>query len=142
MLFLDDVRQPENCKSYMHQRIGPLNLLYLEDWVVVRNFDEFIKALITHSKEITHVSFDHDLADAHYHESMYKGGVVYMKYLETVSEKTGLDCAKWMKQYYEDNKLLLPQMFVHSMNPVGTQNIINLFNDKRTSQEGTPEPSK
>lgn len=50
-----------------------------------------------------------------------------MKYSEQVSEKTGYHCAKWMKDSYEENKIELPVMFVHSMNPVGTDNIINVF---------------
>lgn len=37
------------------------------------------------------------------------------------------ECAKFMKQYYEEKGWSFPTMFVHSMNPVGTENIINLF---------------
>lgn len=126
-IFLDDVRSPSDCAKYMHARIGSLNPIYLEDWYIVRNFEQFQDVIFRYHKDITHVSFDHDLAEAHYHESMYQGGKVYMKYLETTSEKTGYDCAKWMKNFYEENSIEFPVMFVHSMNPVGTENIINLF---------------
>lgn len=127
-LFLDDIRNPSECASYMHKRIGALNPIYIEgDWYIVRNYDQFTKAVTNHINEITHISFDHDLAEVHYHESMYEGGKVYMKYLEQISEKTGYDCAKFVKEIYEKMNKPLPVMFVHSMNPVGTENIINLF---------------
>lgn len=65
-LFLDDVRQPAECASYMHTRIGALNPIYLEEWMTVRNYNEFKKALKKHHCKITHISYDHDLADIHY----------------------------------------------------------------------------
>lgn len=126
-IFLDDVRDPSECAKYMHTRIGALNPIYLEDWHIVRNYDQFTKIIDEFYTKITHISYDHDLADAHYHESMYEGGKVYMKYLETTSEKTGHDCAKYMKEFYDKLGIIYPIMFVHSMNPVGTENIINVF---------------
>ena len=43
-------------------------------------------------------------------------------------DKTGYHAAQYLKEVYEKNNLKLPYyIFVHSMNPVGTQNIINLF---------------
>jgi len=117
-LFLDDIRAPINCLSYMHTRIGALNPIYKEEWLVVRNYTEFCKAVQENLGEISHVSFDHDLADDHYDPKSDNG------YLE----ETGLDCAKFLIRYYEENNEPLPEfLFVHSMNPVGTTNIINLF---------------
>jgi hypothetical protein len=116
-LFLDDIRLPTECTSYMHTRIGSLNPIYLEKWTVVRNYEEFCNTIEMFSDVLTHVSFDHDLADEHYDARNDEG------YLE----KTGYDCAKFLKQFYTENNLKLPILFVHSMNPVGTQNIINLF---------------
>jgi hypothetical protein len=119
-LFLDDIRVPRNCVSYMHKRIGALNPLYLEEWNVVRNYEEFVSAINDHHNEITHISFDHDLAEAHYDPKTWTESFVY-------KEKTGLECAKYMKWFYDEHRKPYPIMFVHSMNPVGTQNIINLF---------------
>jgi len=118
-IFLDDIRHPQDCLLYMHQRIGTLNPIYLQEWVIVRNYDEFVNVVSNNIDNITHVSFDHDLADEHYDHTTWESPM----YLE----KTGLDCAKWMKDFYEKNNTDLPTMFVHSMNPVGTKNIINLF---------------
>ena len=127
-LFLDDIRQPSDCAKYMHTRIGALNPIYLEgEWYIVRNYNQFCKAIDEFHTKITHISYNHDLAEAHYSEKMYEGGKVYMEYLETISEKTGLDCAKYMKNFYDKAGEEYPVMFVHSMNPIGTENIINIF---------------
>lgn len=116
-IFLDDVREPRDCLGYMYTRIGLLNPIYLEEWQVVKNYDEFLDFVSKNSDKITHISFDHDLADEHYISDD----------TQNYTEKTGYDCAVWLKNYYKENNLDLPVMFVHSMNPGGTQNIINVF---------------
>ena len=137
-IFLDDYRVPLDCVSYMHQRIGKLNPIYLEEWKVVKNYSEFtqfITQAIESGKEITHVSFDHDLADEHYTPEEYWQDFDKSKeYQEKqrYKEKTGLDCARWFKDLYIQENKQLPIIFVHSMNPIGTQNIINIFKDKQS----------
>jgi hypothetical protein len=116
-LFLDDVRFPKTTFDYTE------NPIYInEEWEIVRSYDQFVK-FITENGLPYMVSFDHDLAEAHYHESMYMGSKVYMKYLETVSEKTGHDCVKWLVSYCMDNKLEFPLWYLHTMNPVGKENM-------------------
>lgn len=119
-IFLDDIRFPVDCVSYMHKRIGALNPIYLEEWVIVRNYKEFVKEVSENIDTITHVSFDHDLADIHYNPATWTQSFSY-------KEETGYDCAKWMLGFYKHCKKPLPVMFVHSMNPVGTERIIKLF---------------
>ena len=115
-LFLDDYRYPDGCQ---HTN----NPIYNEiEWEIVRNYGEFVK-YITENGLPELVSFDHDLAEAHYHPSMWKGAKLYMQYLETTSEKTGMDCAKWLVDYCIDNGKPFPKWLVHSMNPVGKENI-------------------
>lgn len=130
-LFLDDIRSPQECASYMHHRIGKLNPIYIDgNWFIVRNYNEFVMAIEKYHNEITHISYDHDLADEHYTTEEYWDDFNRSKeYQEkqNYKEKTGLDCAKFMKQFYKNMRLKHPVMFVHSMNPVGTQNIIDLF---------------
>ena len=118
-LFLDDIRIPTDCIHYMHQRIGNLNPIYLQEWKIARNYQEFVDLVEENIDVITHVSFDHDLADEHYDHETW-GRDMYL-------EKTGYDCAKWMKDFYQKKDTDLPVMFIHSMNPIGTQKIINLF---------------
>lgn len=123
-LFLDDVRMPMECSMYMHKRIGKLNPIYLEDWEIVRNYNEFRAVVTFNANIITHVSFDHDLADIHYGYNSETGAwAEEFKYLE----ETGYDCAMWLKEYYKDMQLPLPIIFIHSMNPVGVERIKNVF---------------
>ena len=119
-IFLDDVRIPSECIHYMHKRIGKENPIYLENWIIVRNYDEFITSIKNNKGNISYISFDHDLADIHYDPKTWKESFEYQ-------EKTGYDCAKWFKEFYEKNNLDFPRLYVHSMNPVGTERIVNLF---------------
>jgi hypothetical protein len=118
-LFLDDSRYPEDCFEYTHQTV------YIdEDWIIVRSYDEFVAAIL--EKGIPEViSFDHDLADAHYeHQNEIPGVLPYDQY----SEKTGYHCAKWLIDYCIDNKLDIPKfIFIHSLNTAGARNIESLF---------------
>ncbi len=137
-IFLDDYRTPTDCLPYMHKRIGPLNSIYSAgEWYVVRNYPEFVRAIDRFKGEITHVSFDHDLADGHYHQNMQEGKLNYDSedFKSDDLNKTGYHCAKYMLEVYEKEKLERPVLFVHSMNPVGTENIINLFKNESTSSK-------
>ena len=129
-IFLDDYRIPMDCIKYMHTRIGPMNTIYNDgEWFIVRNYPQFVNAIDRFKGEITHISFDHDLADAHYHQDMQEGDIDYNaeELNNDEYDKTGYHAAQYLKEVYEKENLKLPLMFVHSMNPVGTQNIINLF---------------
>lgn len=119
-LFLDDYRKPRDCIQYMYQRIGVKNTEYMEDWIIVKNYDEFVKAVSEFSDEIEVISFDHDLADEHY---IMETDPDYSNY----KERTGLDCAKWLLDFYKEKDKNLPRIYVHSMNPVGTDNIVREF---------------
>ena len=125
-LFLDDVRVPEDCLSYMRHRLGSEVEIYSEIWDIVRNYEDFIKYISTEGVPDI-ISFDHDLADEHYSPDMYLSGGEYNKLYDEFKEKTGNDCAKWLCEYCFTNGIPLPEYFIHSMNPVGTNNIINTF---------------
>lgn len=129
-IFLDDYRSPTDCLSYMYLRIGKLNIVYNEgDWYVVKNYPAFVKAINRFKGEVTHISFDHDLADGHYHQNMQEGVLNYdtEDFNSDDMNKTGYHAAKYFKDLYDKENLQYPMLFVHSMNPVGTDNIINLF---------------
>ena len=107
-LFLDDIRNPKAAAGLAPQ----FAQLYLQDWDIVRNYAEFVDYIQTNGIPDL-ISFDHDLADEHYQ------GVSDVEY----SEKTGLDCAKWLVDFCMDGGLKLPQYIVHSANPAGSKNI-------------------
>ena len=124
-LFLDDIRTPHDCVSYMK----PIDLRYMyedDNWDIVRTYDDFV-GYIEHFGLPDLISFDHDLADEHYSQSMYDGEFAYNKQYETFKEKTGYDCAKWLRSYCVENGLPYPTYLVHSMNPVGRDNILSVF---------------
>ena len=116
-IFLDDYRVPNDVKW--------VRLPFAADWVIVRNYSEFL-ALIKDMKEPpTFVAFDHDLADAHYNGDF------------TTGELTGLDCAKAMVDIGVENGWThWPEFVVHSLNPVGRVNIQNCLMDARNLLNG------
>ena len=118
-VFLDDVRNPVDCISYMYRRIGSDNPIYLQDWEVVRDYGEFTRVVKENIDAITHVSFDHDLALEHYIEEQERA----------YEEGTGYDCAVWMRNLYRERDIPLPTIYVHSMNPAGVENIRRVFNN-------------
>ena len=99
-LFLDDERNPKDAIKGL--KLDPK--VYGGDWDIVRTFKQF-KAWITSNGVPNKISFDHDLGGA----------------------KSGYDCAKFLKEYCDSNSADYPTIYVHSMNPVGKQNILNLF---------------
>jgi hypothetical protein len=105
-LFLDDTREP-------HKFLND----YIRAWSVVRTYSQFCN-IITEQGLPGFISFDHDLADEHYVQS-----VDYTKF----KEKTGYDCALWLINYCQRTKKPLPNWQVHSMNPVGRVNINDLL---------------
>ena len=101
-LYLDDVRTPNS-----------------EGWEIVRSYNDFI-AWIQENGLPDEVSFDHDLADVHYDPQTTKQSFSY-------HETTGYDAAKWLCDYCWTNGLPIPSWNVHSANPVGRDNIIQIL---------------
>lgn len=122
-LFLDDVR----------------NSYFLHDtraWTTVRNYNQFVETIKERGLPKL-ISFDHDLALEHY--PVFEENIIYGKPYEIpyakYKEKTGFDCAKWLVEYCLDNRLPLPDFQVHSMNPVGKENIQKLLIGFRNHQQ-------
>lgn len=129
-LFLDDERAPRDVKWV---ELPPAN------WVIVRSYDAFVKTI--EEKGVPEfVTFDHDLGPkayaeytwAHSNKNVNRGKFNY----ETLGEKTGFDCAKWFVQYCLDNNKKIPDYQVHSMNPIGKENIISLIEQGKRIQNG------
>ena len=122
-LFLDDIRSLEEAHSYT--LFAPF---IDEHWKIVRNYDQFVsfvkRNFERHKAFPKFVAFDHDLADEHYSNAMFTDPDKYDGYYDNkFVEKTGLECAKWLIGFCMDNGLEFPDYYVHSMNPVGRQNI-------------------
>lgn len=122
-LFLDDERNPEDVKW--------LNLP-AKNWVVARNFAEFIAAIEERGMP-SFISFDHDLADQHYKLGAASNfrSFDYSK----ITEKTGMCAAKWLVEHCLDNKVAPPPFVVHSQNTCGRENIAGLLGPFRAHCE-------
>jgi len=115
LLFLDDLRTPTDCISYMHHRT-PEYKIYSEEWVIVRNYSDFI-FWIRENGLPDLISFDHDLGE------------------EDEGHPSGMECAKWLVNYCMDNQVKLPGWMVHSANPCGYENIKGLLSSFQENQE-------
>lgn len=124
-LFLDDERVPTDCVKYT------MNSLYGGNWLIVRSYKEFVKCIEDLGMPEL-ISFDHDLgndvAKERHQNGMSKRKARSLK----KEEKTGCDCAKWLLKFCDENQLNMPQFLVHSMNPVGSKNIINVLSGKNS----------
>jgi hypothetical protein len=114
-LFLDDERDPSDV-TWID--------LPLFNWTIVRSYDEFVKTIEANGLP-KFISFDHDLAEEHY--KIYTEHLPEFPY-ERCKEKTGFQCAYWLVAYCQEEKLALPPWTVHSLNPIGRQNINSLLN--------------
>jgi hypothetical protein len=110
-LFLDDERDLKNVKWVELPKD-------YRKWYTVRDYTQFVSHIQTNG--VPHfIAFDHDLALEHYVKSIDK--ISYSEY----KERSGYDCAKWLCDYCLDNKQTFPIYVVHSMNPIGKENIIS-----------------
>lgn len=136
-LYLDDFRIPQHSYNYTY------DLIYLQkDWVIVRDYSEFVRFLtIAAHKEETWpevISFDHDLHDEHYtpqeHWDDYEKSKAWQD-AQVYTEKTGLECAKWLVELCMDKGLKLPKYLCHSQNPVGKDNILGYLDNYKKHNE-------
>ncbi len=121
-LYLDDVREPH------------LLPLEVDKWIVVRNYNEFVDYLENNGFPDI-ISFDHDLGEEHYNdlfnnENWEKDDKnIKLKYDE-YKVKTGYHAAKYLISMLSNSELSkYPEIYIHSANPVGSENIRLLFND-------------
>lgn len=120
-IYLDDVRTPLPNPS-THDA---------PEWIVVRNYEEFVQKVNEIGLEnIELISLDHDLGDSAMKEWLH--GVVrnYEINYDNITEKTGMDCVKWLVNQWMDGKPLVDVM-VHPANAVGAANMMGYINNYR-----------
>jgi len=105
------------------------------EWTWVKNYDDFCKYLLkTGIPDV--IAFDHDLNDADYalwHK--HKGYVTENINYEEYQEKTGYHCAKFLVDLCIDSNILLKaEVYSHSMNERGRNNILSLINNFKEFQ--------
>ena len=112
-LYLDDVRTPTDNR-----------------WKVVRSYDEFVAHIKMNGLEkYETISLDHDLGDTAMNEYYNNVHPNYALDYNNITEKTGLDCCKFLVAESMNTKIPLPQIYVHSANPIGSGNMMGYINN-------------
>lgn len=120
-LFLDDIRDPHQVTWVKMPWFPGIK------WEIVRSYDQFVAAI--ESKGIpAFVAFDHDLGIEHYLPEVDPKDYV---------EKTGRDCAQWLVNRCIDMDETIPSYVVHSMNPIGRDNIKSIIESAVRYQDET-----
>ncbi len=121
-LYLDDVRIPKNPNNAWVDGVP--------DWEVVRNYDEFVAHIRMNGLESYEViSLDHDLGESAMQEYYTNTKPNFELDYKRIEEKTGMDCAKWLVAESMTKNIPLPQIYVHSANPIGSANIMGYVNN-------------
>ena len=112
-LYLDDIRTPID-----------------KDWIVVRNYDEFIAAIKLHGLgNFEVISLDHDLGEGAMIEYYTNVKNNYMLDYNNIEERTGMDCCRYLVSDSMNEKIPLPQIYIHSANPIGSANMMGYINN-------------
>ena len=112
-LYLDDVRTPTDNR-----------------WQVVKSYDEFVAHIKMNGLEkYETISLDHDLGDTAMNEYYNNVHPNYTLDYNNITEKTGLDCCKFLVAESMTKKIPLPQIYVHSANPIGSGNMMGYINN-------------
>ena len=104
-LYLDDIRHPH--QTYPND----------SDWLVVRNYNEFVSAIEKHFSDLEIISFDNDLAN----------------FDSDGNEITGYTLVKWLCDYILDNDLDISNLEIrfHTANPIGRVNMMCYWDNFR-----------
>jgi hypothetical protein len=112
-LYLDDIRTPKD-----------------DRWKVVRSYDEFVAHIKMNGLEnYETISLDHDLGDTAKDEYYTNVRDNYKIDYNNITEKTGLDCAKFLVAESMTKGIPLPAIYIHSANPIGSANMMGYINN-------------
>lgn len=112
-LYLDDVRKPNG-----------------DHWMLTKNYDEFVSTIKLHGLDAFEViSLDHDLGEQAMIEYYTNVKNNYELDYDNIIEKTGYDAAKFLVSESMLHNIPLPQIYVHSANPIGSANIMGYVNN-------------
>lgn len=105
-IFLDDIREV----NMSHNDNKGLSYFTINEIVIVRDYDSFVKIIENRFDEIDIISFDHDLAN-----------------IINNIEYTGKTAAEYLINYCITNEKKLPNWYIHSDNIIGSNNIKSLI---------------
>ena len=112
-LYLDDIRTPVD-----------------DDWIVVRNYDEFVAQIkLNGLGNFEVISLDHDLGEGAMVEYYTNVKNNYMLDYNNIEERTGMDWCRYLVSDSMNEKIPLPQIYIHSANPIGSANMMGYINN-------------
>ena len=112
-LYLDDIRTPKDGR-----------------WQIVRSYDEFVAHIKMNGLEnYETISLDHDLGDTAKDEYYNNVRDNYKIDYNNITEKTGLDCSKFLVAESMTKGIPLPAIYIHSANPIGSANMMGYINN-------------
>ncbi len=93
------------------------------------SYEEFID-IMENEEDFDVLFLDHDLSNK----------AIMCNPNDDIGEKTGTDIARWLVGYFsgdyaDDHK---PSVIVHSLNPAGRENMVNILNDAGFEVKGIP----
>jgi hypothetical protein len=112
-LYLDDVRIPVD-----------------KDWIVASNYKEFVHIVRLNGLDSFYlISLDHDLGQQAMKEYFENVRPNYKLNYDNILEETGMDAAKFLVNMSINTNIDLPEITVHSANPIGSANIMGYINN-------------
>lgn len=112
-IYLDDIRTPVE-----------------ESWIIIRNYDDFVKIINLKGLEnIEVISLDHDLGESAMVEYYTNVKNNFELNYNNIEEKTGYDCCKFLVSHSMTKNIPLPQIYIHSANPIGSANMMGYINN-------------
>ena len=105
------------------------------EWTWVKTYDAFCKHILKHGIPDV-IAFDHDLDDSayslwHSHKGYVTEDINYDEY----KEKTGYHCAHFLVNLCMDSNIKLKaEIYSHSMNVKGRENILGLISNFKKHQ--------
>ena len=121
-IFLDDERKDPTIVHNNLRGLGP-GVGKANNWVIARDYHQFIDIIKNNFDNINFISFDHDISS----------------YDINGKELTGKDAADFLINYCMDNNRKLPDWFVHSDNTGGNKNVRQLLTNYMYRVEGRLE---
>jgi hypothetical protein len=96
----------------------------------VRNYDEFVAQLkLNGLGNFEVISLDHDLGEGAMVEYYTNVKNNYMLDYNNIEERTGMDCCRYLVSDSMNEKIPLPQVYIHSANPIGSANMMGYINN-------------
>ena len=121
LLWLDDIRDPASTDVDWLGMYSPIGKY--EAYVVwIKSYDEFVSFILSNGLPSA-ICFDYDLSKAPNNEISGQETMC-----DKVEAKTGLDCAKWLVEYCNEQGIDIPPYGIQTSNLEGKMKIEAILN--------------